>query len=135
MADDEESAASTFSGLAEEFIAQQRRVAELLGGMAGSGTAAAGAAGPPGPAGPPTPPGLMLPGTLSAAQLASIADNVAAQRRSIETLKTQLAAYDQQLAALQQVLSPLADWARAWAEFEQRLVNMRPGQGGQAGVS
>ena len=45
-------------------------------------------------------------------------------RRSIEALKAQLNSFDEQLAALEQILGPLAEWSRTWAEFEQRLVNI-----------
>jgi hypothetical protein len=38
---------------------------------------------------------------MSAAQLASIADNIAAQRRSIDALKAQLSSFDEQLAVLE----------------------------------
>jgi hypothetical protein len=72
-----------------------------------------------------------LPGSLSAAQLASIADSIAAQRHSIKALKAQLSSFDEQLAALEQVLGPLAQWSSKWAELEERLLNM--GRGPQAG--
>jgi hypothetical protein len=68
---------------------------------------------------------------MSAAQLTSIADSIAAQRRSIEALKAQLSSFDQQLAALEQILGPLAQWSGTWAELEQRLLNLGRGPGGQ----
>ena len=68
---------------------------------------------------------LLLPGALSAAQVTSIADSVAAQRRSIEALKAQLSAFDEQLAVLEQILGPFAEWSRTWADFEKQLVDMR----------
>jgi hypothetical protein len=68
---------------------------------------------------------LLLPGTLSAAQVTSIPDSVAAQRRSIEALKAQLSAFDEQLAVLEQILGPFAEWSRSWADLEKQLVNMR----------
>lgn len=73
----------------------------------------------------PAPGAFLLPGALSAAQLGSIAGSVAAQRRSIEALKAQLSAFDEQLAVLEQILAPLADWSRTWAELEQRLLMTR----------
>jgi hypothetical protein len=70
---------------------------------------------------------LPLPGALSAAQLTAVADSIAAQRRGVEALKAQLSSFDEQLKALEQILGPLAEWSRTWAEFEQRLLS--PGRG------
>jgi len=55
--------------------------------------------------------------------MASITDSIAAQRRSIEALKTQLSAFDEQLAVLENLLGPLAQWSKTWADLEQRLLN------------
>src|SRR4029077_15022819 len=77
-------------------------------------------------------PGLPpLPGALSAAQLTSIQDTIAAQRRRIEALQAQLSAFDEQLAVMEQMLGPLAEWSKNWAEMEQRLLNFgrRPASG------
>ncbi len=41
-------------------------------------------------------------------------------------LKAQLSSYDEQLAVLEQILGPLAEWSRTWADLEQRLLNMDP---------
>jgi hypothetical protein len=60
-----------------------------------------------------------------------ITDSIAAQRRSIETLKAQLSSYDEQLALLEQALGPFAEWSKTWADFEQQLMNM--GRGPEAG--
>jgi hypothetical protein len=120
MGDDEQSTSGTFAGLIEEYFAQLRTVTEGLQSLAGSG-----------PHLLPAPGGLPLPGALSAAQLASIADSIAAQRRSIEALKAQLSSFDEQLAALEQILGPLAQWGSMWAELEQRLLNLpRPPESG-----
>jgi len=56
--------------------------------------------------------------------MTSIADSIAAQRRSIEALKAQLSSFDEQLAAMEQILGPLAEWSRTWADLEQRLLNL-----------
>ena len=111
MADDEQDT-SGIPGLAEEFIAQLRGITGRLQGLAGSGARL-----------PPVPGAFPLPGALPAAQLKSIAESVAAQRRSIEALQAQLSAFDGQLAVLEQILSPLAQWSSAWAELEQRLLS------------
>jgi hypothetical protein len=65
-----------------------------------------------------------LPGAFSAAQAKALADSIAAQRRSIEAMQAQLSAFDEQLAAFEQILGPLAEWSRAWAGLEERLLNM-----------
>jgi hypothetical protein len=113
MADDERSTSGLVPGLVQEFIAQLRAATESLESMAGAAKHV------------PTKPGAMvLPGTLSAMQLTSIADSIAAQRRSIEALKTQLSAFDDQLAVLEQVLGPFTEWSKTWAELEERLLNI-----------
>jgi hypothetical protein len=99
--------------MVEAFAGQLRTVTEGLEGLAGLGQR------------------VPLPGALSAAQLTSIADSIAAQRRSIEALKAQLSSFDEQLAALEQILGPLAQWSTTWAELEKRLLNMGRSQGGQ----
>ena len=113
MADDEQDISGVIPGLAEAFIAQLRAITGGLEGLAGSGARL-----------PPVPGPFPLPGALSAVQLRSVAEGVAAQRRSIETLQAQLTAFDGQLAVLEQILSPLAEWSSTWAEFEQRLLSM-----------
>ena len=113
MTDDEQSASGGVPGLVQEFIAQLRGIAD---GLARLGEHL-----------PSAPAGLPLPGTLSAAQLTTIADSIAAQRRSIEALKAQLSAFDQQLAVLEQILGPLTQWSSRWAELEERLLNVRRG--------
>jgi len=120
MADDEQSASGIVSGLVQDFIAQLRAVTEGLEGLAGSGARR------------PLAPGTFpLPGALSAAQLTAISGSVAAQRRSIEALKAQLSSFDEQLAVLEQILSPLTEWSRTWADLEERLLKMsrRPAAG------
>jgi len=112
MADDEQSASGVVPALVQAFIGQLRAVTEGLEDLAGYGQRPAPAHGV-----------LPLPGALSAAQLTSIADSIAAQRRSIEALKAQLSSFDEQLAALEQILGPLAQWSSTWAELEKRLLN------------
>jgi len=104
------------SGLVQDFIAQLRAVTGGLQDLAGFSERR-----------PLAPGAFPLPGALSAAQLAAISSSVAAQRRSIEALKTQLSSFDEQLAVLEQILSPLTEWSRTWAEVEQRLLDMSRG--------
>jgi hypothetical protein len=113
MTDAEHTTPGLVPGLVQEFIGQLRAATEKLEGLTGlSGHL---------PATPSVPP---LPGALSAAQVSSIRDSIAAQRRSIEALQAQLSAFDEQLAVLEQVLGPIADWSRSWAELEARLLNL-----------
>jgi hypothetical protein len=84
------------SGLVQDFIAQLRAVTEGLEDLGGFRARR------------PLAPGTFpLPGALSAAQLTAISGSVAAQRRSIEALQAQLSSFDEQLAVLEQILSPL----------------------------
>jgi hypothetical protein len=113
MADEEQGTSAALPRLVQEFAGQLREATERLQGLAGLGGRL-----------PPAPGAFPLPGALSAAEITSIADNIAAQRRSIQALKAQLSAFDEQLAALEQILGPLAEWSRTWAEFEQRLLDL-----------
>ena len=116
MADEEKTSGGT-PGPIQEFVGQLRRFTERLEGMTGlSGSF-------------PLQPTVPLPGALSAAQLESIASGVTAQRRSIQALQAQLTAFDEQLAVLEGILGPLAQWSRTWAKFEGLLTNVyhRPG--------
>jgi hypothetical protein len=128
MADDQESTPVEVPNLMQEFIAQLRGAAERLEGLTGLGgslpSASALSSLPP----------WLAPGASSAAQLETVTTSVAAQRRSIEALKTQLTAFDEQLAVLEQILEPFAEWSRTWAVLEQRLMNVRraPEAEGQA---
>ena len=69
--------------------------------------------------------GLPHPGTLSAAQLNLIASSVAAQRQTIAATQAQLRVLDEQLAMLEQILGPLAEWSKTWAQFEGLVLPAR----------
>ena len=116
MADDEQNTTGMIPGMVQDFIAQLRAVTQGLEDLAGFGARR-----------PPAPGTFPLPGALSAAQLTAISGSVAAQRRSIEALKAQLSSFDEQLAVLEQILSPLTEWSTTWAEVEERLLNMSRG--------
>ena len=120
MTDEERSAPGVVPAMVEAFIGQLRAASGGLEQLAGLGQRVR----PPAGAFP-------LPGALSAAELTSITDSIAAQRRSIEALKAQLSSFDEQLAALEQILGPLAQWSATWAELEKRLLNMGRGPEGQ----
>jgi len=117
MADNEQHAAGAVPRMFEEFVSQLRAGTERLEAFARSGGRL-----------PPGPDVVALPGAISAAQVASIADGIAAQRRSIEALKAQLSSFDEQLAVLERMLAPLAEWSRAWADLEHRLLPRRQGE-------
>jgi hypothetical protein len=132
MADDQESSSGGIPGLMQEFIAQLRGLSERLEGVTGIGV-------------PSVPPlsslpvlrSLPVPGALTAAQLNALATTVSAQRRSVQAMKTQLTAFDEQLAVFERILSPLAEWSHRWAQLEDWLMNLRlgPAAEGQAGDS
>ena len=113
MASSEQDAAGTTRRLVEEFIGQLRSSTERLADLASFGGHR-----------PPEPGTIAMPGAMSAAQVTSIADSIAAQRRSIAALKTQLSSFDEQLALLETMLGPLALWSRTWADLEQRFLNL-----------
>ena len=127
---EEEQPAAEAPGLVAEFMAQFRKIAEQMEDLTGpGGTRPAGSL-------PSLPglPGLPAPGALSAAQLNSIAAGITAQRRSIDALKTQLTAFDEQLAVLERILEPLAAWGRTWAGLEARVTGAPGGQRPDAGA-
>jgi len=122
MDNDEEGTPSRIPGLIQDLVAQLQGVTRGLEGLAGLGEHL-----------PKMPGGLSLqsvrnlplPGALSADELTAIATSVAAQRRSIQALSAQLSAFDKQLAVLERILEPLAEWSQTWAELEQRLLGRR----------
>jgi hypothetical protein len=120
MADDEHAAADAVPRLVQEYIGQLRAATERFRDFARAGERLQPDLGT-----------LKPPGALSAAQIATIVDSVAAQRRSIEALQTQLSAFDEQLAVLEQILGPLALWSKTWADLERRLLDLGrwPGTG------
>ena len=113
MTEDEQSTYGVVPRLVQEFIGQLRASTERLEGLVGSSGVH-----------PPTPGAFPLPGGLSAAQMASIAGSITAQRRSISALQAQLSAFDEQLGMLEQLLGPLTEWSKTWADLEERLLNM-----------
>jgi len=118
MADDQKSTSGGIPGLMQEFIAQMRGATERLEDLTGLGSSFPSM----------SLPGLRTwpsPGAFSAAQLSAITTGVAAQRRSIDALKTQLTAFDEQLAVLEGMIEPLAEWSKTWAELEDRLMHLR----------
>jgi len=119
---DNERTPDFFADLMQPWIAQLRMITDTLAGMTTRSQSD-------------TPQllrslqGLSLPGTLSAAQLDSFARGVAAQRSSIAALQNQLTVFDDQLATMETMIGPLAEWSKAWAEFERVVMNPGPGRG------
>jgi len=103
--------------LVQGFIAQLRGITDELEGLARFGEHRLAVPG-----------GIPLPGALSAAQLTAIANGIAAQRRSIDALRAQLSSFDEQLAVLEKLLLPLAQWSSKWAELEAGLLNLGRGR-------
>ena len=73
--------------------------------------------------------GLPHPGALSAAQLNLTASSVAAQRQGIAAMQAQLRVLDEQLAMLEGILGPLAEWSKTWAQFEGLVMRARRNPG------
>ena len=124
MADGESTAGSGSGGPFFDFIAQLRRMTDQFDVTKG-GLGVPMPTLPAVPAMPSMPGGLPMlpaPGALSAAQLAAMTSAVAAQRGSIEGLQAQLRAFDEQLEVLEQILVPLAEWTRTWAEMERKMM-------------
>ena len=128
MADDQESSPGGIPGLTQEVIAQLRGLNDRLEGLTGLGVSFPSL---PALSSLPGLRNLPVPGALTAAQIKSIATAVTAQRRSIQALTAQLGAFDEQLAVLEQMLEPLAEWSKTWADLEERLMNLRRGPGGE----
>ena len=111
-----------FAGLIQLWTSQLRQITEGLAGTAGLSEPILLQA-------VPSLQGLPHPGALSAAQLNLIASSVAAQRQSIAAMQAQLRAFDEQLAMLQEILGPLAEWSKTWAQFEGLVVPARRNPG------
>ena len=115
---DEQQTSAGFAGLIQLWTSQLRRLSEGLASAAGLGESTLSQH-------LPSLQGLPHPGALSAAQLNLIASSVASQRQSIAAMQAQLRVFDEQLAMLEQILGPLAEWSTAWAEFEGLVMNAR----------
>ena len=115
---DQQNTAAGFAGLIQLWTIQLRRITEGLAGMAGLSESVLSPS-------VQSLQGLPHPGALSAAQLNLLASSVAAQRQSIAAMQAQLRVFDEQLAMLEGILGPLAEWSTAWAEFEGLVMNAR----------
>lgn len=121
---DQQNTSAGFAGLIQLWTSQLHRITEGLAGVAGLSESVL------------SQPvrllqGLPHPGALSAAQLSVIASSVASQRQSIAAMQAQLRVFDEQLAMLEGILGPFAEWSKAWAEFEGLLMNARRDPGSE----
>ena len=115
MTEDEKSIYGVVPRLVQEFLGQLRASTERLEDLTGSSGSL--------PLVPGASGAFPLPGGLSAAQMKSIAGSITAQRHSIAALSAQLSSFDEQLAVLEQLLGPLTEWSKTWADLEDRLLN------------
>jgi hypothetical protein len=107
-----------FAGLIQLWTIQLRRITGGLTGMAGLSESVLSQS-------VQSLQGLPHPGALSAAQLNLIASSAASQRQGIAAMQAQLSVLDEQLAMLEQILGPLAEWGKTWAQFEGLVMSTR----------
>ena len=115
---DEQHTPAGFASLIQLWTVQLRRITEGLAGMAGLSESVLSQP-------VPSLQGLPHPGALSAAQRNLTASSVASQRQSIAAMQAQLRVLDEQLAMLEGIIGPLAEWSKTWAEFEGLVMNAR----------
>jgi hypothetical protein len=115
---DQHNTSAGFAGLIQLWTIQLRQITEGLARTAGHSESVLS---------PPIPSlqDLPHPGALSAAELNLITSSVASQRQSIAAMQAQLRVFDEQLAMLAEILGPLAEWSKTWAEFEGLVMNAR----------
>jgi hypothetical protein len=78
------------------------------------------------PAIPGMPPMAGLPGTpatMSARQLQSVVDDIAARRSQVQALVASLTVFDEQLGTLETSLRPLLQWLRTWSDLEGAVAD------------
>ena len=116
MADDERGiAAGLVPGMVQELIAQLRAASVRLEGLAGFD----------GRRMPSDRAGCRYPVRCRRRRWPRSPTASAAQRRSIEALGAPGCwLFEEQLAVMEQLLGPLAEWSRTWADLEGRLMNM-----------
>jgi hypothetical protein len=107
-------------GTPQDLLAQLRATLERFGVAAGQMPGM-----PKGTAqmfGMPAMPKVPLPGGLAAGQVAAIVGAIRAQRSTVESMRTSLDAYEQQLLVLEQLLEPLETMTNTWAEAERGIT-------------
>ena len=121
---DQQNTSAGFAALIQLWTSQLRRITAGLAGVAGLSESVLSQH-------LPSLQGLPHPGALSAAELNVIASSVASQRQSIAAMQAQLRVFDEQLAMLEGILGPLAEWSKAWAKFEGLVMKTRPDLGAE----
>jgi hypothetical protein len=116
-----------------DLAGQLRAAADRI--MAGWTAAATGAAAGTGAgAKPPIPALPTMPATMSARQMESLLNDLAARRAQVQALTSQLQIFDEQLASLEANLRPMLEWTRTWANVESAIGDFwRPLSGGSSG--
>jgi polyhydroxyalkanoate synthesis regulator phasin len=73
-------------------------------------------------AAPPVRPAMpAMPASLSTRQVQAVLDDLAARRAQVQTLRSQLEAFDEQLGALEANLRPVLEWTRVWSDVENAV--------------
>jgi hypothetical protein len=126
----------TPADLASQLRAAADRIMAGWTSMAGAGAGAvmgagAGTGGTASPPGMPTMP--AMPATMSAQQMETFLDDLAARRAQVQALITQLESFDEQLGTLEASVRPFVEWTRMWADLEKTLGEFwrPPGASGQ----
>jgi hypothetical protein len=56
-------------------------------------------------------------------QLEDVVRDIRARRAQTQAVRTQLEAFDEQLASLEATLEPLLEWARGWTDLQQAFLD------------
>ena len=102
-----------------DLAGQLRAAADRI--MAGWTSMAGAAAGPVAGGTAPLPALPTMPATMSAKQLETFLDDLAARRAQVQSLITQLEGFDEQLGTLEASVRPFVEWTRTWADLEKTM--------------
>jgi hypothetical protein len=71
-----------------------------------------------------------MPATMSAEQMETFLQDLAARRAQVQALVTQLERFDEQLGTLEAGVRPFVEWTRTWADLEKTMTDFwRPPSG------
>jgi hypothetical protein len=109
-----------------DLAGQLREAADRI--MAGwTSMAGGGAGGAKTPSFPTLP---TMPATMSAEQMETFLQDLAARRAQVQALVTQLERFDEQLGTLEAGVRPFVEWTRMWADMEKTMTEFwRPPSG------
>ena len=102
-----------------DLAGQLRAAADRI--MAGWTSMAGAGAGPVTGGTAPLPVLPAMPATMSAKQLETFLDDLAARRAQVQSLITQLEGFDEQLGTLEASVRPFVEWTRTWADLEKTM--------------